>query len=123
MKLVTVSGAPSSGKTSIILKTIIQLKEQNVSVGVVKFDCLQTDDDKIYEKYDIPVLKGLSGELCPDHYFITNIEDAVRWGESHKLDLLISESAGLCNRCSPHIKGILSLCVIDQLSGVHTPKQ
>lgn len=123
MKLVTVSGAPSSGKTSVIVRTIVHLKEQGVNVGVVKFDCLQTNDDKIYGKFGIPVLKGLSGELCPDHYFITNIEDAVRWGKSQNLDLLISESAGLCNRCSPHIKGILSLCVIDQLSGVHTPKK
>jgi Ni2+-binding GTPase involved in maturation of urease and hydrogenase len=123
MKLVTVSGAPSAGKTSVILKTAAHLQGWGRSVGVVKFDCLRTDDDVIYTKANIPVLKGLSGELCPDHYFITNIEDAVCWGEGRDLDLLISESAGLCNRCSPHIRGILSLCVIDQLSGVHTPKK
>jgi Ni2+-binding GTPase involved in maturation of urease and hydrogenase len=123
MKLVTVSGAPSSGKTSVILKTIEHLQKQSCSVGVVKFDCLHTDDDKTYKRAGIPVLKGLSGELCPDHFFITNIKEAVGWGETHELDLLISESAGLCNRCSPHIKGILSICVIDQLSGVHTPRK
>ena len=123
MKLVTVSGAPSSGKTSVILKTISHLNAQNASVGVVKFDCLQTDDDQICAQAGVPVLKGLSGELCPDHYFITNIADAVQWGQSHHLDVLISESAGLCNRCSPHIRGVLALCVIDQLSGVHTPKK
>jgi Ni2+-binding GTPase involved in maturation of urease and hydrogenase len=123
MKLVTVSGSPSAGKTSIILKSCMHLLENNIKVGVVKFDCLQTDDDKIYQKHNIPVLKGLSGELCPDHYFITNIEDAVNWGKQQNLNLLISESAGLCNRCSPHIKDVLSICVIDQLSGVHTPKK
>jgi Ni2+-binding GTPase involved in maturation of urease and hydrogenase len=123
MKLVTVSGSPSAGKTSVILKSCMHLLENNIKVGVVKFDCLQTDDDKIYQKHNIPVLKGLSGELCPDHYFITNIEDAVNWGKQQNLNLLISESAGLCNRCSPHIKDVLSICVIDQLSGVHTPKK
>lgn len=123
MKLITVSGAPSAGKTSVILKTISHLNEEGIAVGVVKFDCLQTDDDKAYSKAGVPFLKGLSGELCPDHYFITNISDAVQWGEKRNLDILISESAGLCNRCSPYIRGILSLCVIDQLSGVHTPRK
>ena len=29
----------------------------------------------------------------------------------------------MCNRCSPHIKDVLALCVIDHLSGVHTPRK
>ncbi len=44
-------------------------------------------------------------------------------GRKKKLDLLITESAGLCNRCSPYIDGITSICVIDNLSGVNTPKK
>lgn len=123
MNLVTFSGPPSSGKTSIILKTIEALKSRNISVGVVKFDCLYTDDDILYEKANVPVKKGLSGSLCPDHFFVSNIEEVVQWGKSLKLDLLITESAGLCNRCSPYIKGIESVCVIDNLSGINTPKK
>jgi Ni2+-binding GTPase involved in maturation of urease and hydrogenase len=92
-------------------------------VGVVKFDCITTADDEIYRRRGIPVLTGISGNLCPDHYFIINIEACVDWGISHKLDFLFSESAGLCNRCSPHIKGIRSLCVVDCLSGVNTPRK
>ena len=101
MNLITISGPPSSGKTSIITKTIENLKNRNIAVGVVKFDCLYTDDDKIYEKLGVPVKKGLSGALCPDHYFVSNIEEVVQWGIKNNLDLLITESAGLCNRCSP----------------------
>ena len=123
MNLVVFSGPPSSGKTSIILKTIDALKDRDISVGVVKFDCLYTDDDILYEKAGIPVKKGLSGSLCPDHYFASNIEEVVRWGNKEGLDLLITESAGLCNRCSPYIKGIKSICVIDNLSGINTPKK
>ncbi|MCF6460335.1 GTP-binding protein [Clostridium sp. Cult3] len=123
MNLVTVSGPPSSGKTSIILKVIEALKLRDMDVGVVKFDCLYTDDDILYEKADIPVIKGLSGSLCPDHYFVSNIEEVVQWGRKEKLDLLITESAGLCNRCSPYIDGIKSICVIDNLSGINTPKK
>ncbi len=123
MNLVIVSGPPSSGKTSIILKTIDALKQRDVAVGVVKFDCLYTDDDILYEKAGVPVRKGLSGALCPDHFFASNIEEVVQWGRKNNLDLLITESAGLCNRCSPYIKEIKGICVIDNLSGINTPKK
>ena len=80
MNFIVFSGPPSSGKTSVILKTISALKQQGISVGVVKFDCLHTDDDKLYEKEGVPVRKGLSGALCPDHFFASNIEEVVQWG-------------------------------------------
>ncbi|WP_461204960.1 GTP-binding protein [Clostridium sp. DL1XJH146] len=123
MNLITVSGPPSSGKTSIIIKTINSLHQRDLKVGVVKFDCLYTDDDVLYEKAGVPVKKGLSGSLCPDHYFVSNIEEVVQWGVDLKLDVLITESAGLCNRCSPYIKDVKAICVIDNLSGINTPKK
>lgn len=123
MNLVIFSGPPSSGKTSVIIKTINAMSKRNIKVGVVKFDCLYTDDDLLYEKANIPVKKGLSGALCPDHFFAANIEEVVQWGNSLKLDLLITESAGLCNRCSPYLKDIKAVCVIDNLSGINTPKK
>ena len=123
MKLVTFSGPPSSGKTSVILKTIDSLRNRDVTPAVVKFDCLYTDDDVLYRKAGVPVKKGLSGSLCPDHYFVSNIEAVVDWGIENNYDLLVSESAGLCNRCSPYIKDIKAICVIDNLSGINTPKK
>ncbi|MCF8001261.1 MAG: hypothetical protein K9K76_05360 [Halanaerobiales bacterium] len=123
MNLVTFSGPPSSGKTSVILKTIEAIQQRDLKVGVVKFDCLYTNDDEIYRKAGVPVKKGLSGSLCPDHYFVSNIEEVVQWGRERELDLLITESAGLCNRCSPYIKDIKAICVIDNLSGINTPKK
>ena len=123
MNLITVSGPPSSGKTALIIKTIENLKLRNLKVGVVKFDCLYTDDDNLYEKAGVPVKKGLSGSLCPDHYFVSNIEEVVQWGLKENLDVLITESAGLCNRCSPYIQNIKAVCVIDNLSGINTPKK
>lgn len=123
MNLVIVSGPPSSGKTAIILKTIDALKQRDISVGVVKFDCLYTDDDILYERAGVPVKKGLSGALCPDHFFASNIEEVVQWGIQENLDLLITESAGLCNRCSPYLKEVKGICVIDNLSGINTPKK
>jgi Ni2+-binding GTPase involved in maturation of urease and hydrogenase len=123
MNLVTISGPPSSGKTAVILKTAESLKQRGLKIGAVKFDCLYTDDDVAYEKAGIPVKKGLSGSLCPDHYFVSNIEAVTAWGVEEKFDLLVSESAGLCNRCSPYVKDIKAVCVIDNLSGINTPRK
>jgi Ni2+-binding GTPase involved in maturation of urease and hydrogenase len=123
MKIITVSGTPSSGKTAVIIKTLSHLIKEQLRPGVVKFDCLATFDDQIYEKENIPVLVGLSGNLCPDHFFITNIESCVDWALKKDLDILVAETAGLCNRCSPHIKQHLAVCVIDNLMGIDTPKK
>lgn len=123
MNLVVFSGPPSSGKTSVILKTISSLKKSGKEVAVVKFDCLYTNDDELYKEAGIKVKKGLSGSLCPDHYFVSNIEEVVQWGIKENVDILITESAGLCNRCSPYIKEIMGICVIDNLSGINTPKK
>jgi Ni2+-binding GTPase involved in maturation of urease and hydrogenase len=123
MRFVTVSGPPSSGKTSVILKTLEHLVGDGRRVGVVKFDCLSTLDDEIYARAGIPVRKGLSGALCPDHYFVSNVEECVQWGRKEGYDVLVSESAGLCNRCSPYIRDVLAVCVIDNLSGINTPQK
>ena len=123
MRFLTVSGPPSSGKTSVILRVIEALQERQRKIGVVKFDCLLTEDDERYAKKGVLVRKGLSGALCPDHYFVSNIEACVKWGHENSCEYLISESAGLCNRCSPHIKEITAVCVIDNLSGINTPRK
>jgi Ni2+-binding GTPase involved in maturation of urease and hydrogenase len=123
MRLITVAGPPSVGKTSVILRLTERLRADGLHLGVVKFDALSTSDDRLYAARGIPVSVGLAGALCPDHYFVTNIEDCLRWGERQGFDLLLTESAGLCNRCSPHIAGVFAVCVVDALAGVHTPKK
>jgi Ni2+-binding GTPase involved in maturation of urease and hydrogenase len=123
MKLVTISGPPSSGKTSVLLKLILELKEKGFSSGVIKFDCLYANEQEIFGKYDIPVKTGLSGGLCPDHFFVTNLSEGVNWGATQGFNYLFTESAGLCNRCSPHLKNIPAVCIIDNLMGMDTPRK
>ncbi|KPU42516.1 urease accessory protein UreG [Oxobacter pfennigii] len=123
MKMITVAGPPSSGKTSVIIKLLETMKVNPERVGIVKFDCLTSFDYLRYEEVGVKVITGYSGKTCPDHFFVSNIEDAVRWGLNSGYDFLITESAGLCNRCSPYINGIMSVCVIDNLSGVYTPRK
>ena len=123
MKLITVAGPPSSGKTSVILKTIAALGLPEGSVGVVKFDSLTSFDHQRYDEQQIPNLTAFAGKICPDHFFVSNVERAVEWGTKKGLSVLITESAGLCNRCSPYVNAILAVCVIDNLSGVNTPRK
>lgn len=89
--------------------------------AVIKLDCLYSDDDALYRAEGIPVQTGLSNDQCPDHYFAANAIACRRWAENVGADFLFLESAGLCNRCSPHVDAILALCVIDNLSGYRTP--
>jgi Ni2+-binding GTPase involved in maturation of urease and hydrogenase len=123
VKLITVAGPPSSGKSAVTIKALTSLMGEGVRVGVVKFDSLSTQDQSLYEKQGIPVVTGISGNLCPDHFFVSNASDCLDWGVRSGFDLLVIESAGLCNRCAPHIQGVLAVCVIDNLSGVDTPKK
>ncbi|ACO76314.1 nickel incorporation protein [Azotobacter vinelandii CA] len=121
MKLITLAGPPSSGKTSIAIRTLQLLREEGLRAGVVKFDCLTGRDGERYRAAGLPVLSGISGNACPDHFFVSNIVDCAAWGHEQGLDLLLSESAGLCNRCAPHIRGLYAVCVLDNLAGVDTP--
>ena len=121
MKMLTVSGPPSSGKTSLILHLVRELPD--LRIAVVKFDCLTSVDQEQYQVAGVPVVVGYAGKLCPDHFFVTNVQDAFDWAKRKGYDLLITESAGLCNRCSPHIRGVPAVCVIDNLAGVNTPRK
>ncbi len=123
MKLLTVAGPPSSGKTSVILQFLKSAEYTPAQVGIVKFDCLNSFDHLRYNEHGFTIRTGLSGKFCPDHFFATNIEDALEWAGRKQFKLLITESAGLCNRCSPYLIGIFAICVIDCLSGCNTPKK
>ncbi|WP_296320441.1 GTP-binding protein [Treponema sp. UBA3813] len=121
MKLITFAGSPASGKTSVILKAGEYLKNQGKSVGVMKLDCISSDDDEIYRGAGVSVIKFISGNMCPDHFFASHIGEVFDWGLSQKLDVLITESAGLCGRCAPHLRNIAAVCVIDCLAGITSP--
>jgi len=121
VRLVTVAGPPSCGKTSILSKACAELIAGGTSCAVVKFDCLQTGDAALYEAAGVPAWAALSGGLCPDHFFATNLEEAFAWAQGTGAACCVVETAGLCNRCSPHLRGALALCVIDNLMGIEAP--
>ena len=123
MRLLTLAGPPTCGKSSVLLKALQHLQREGWSVGVAKLDCLVAEDQRLYERHGIAAVTGLSGPVCPDHYFATGVQALLDWGQELHLDLLATESAGLCARCSPYITGVLAVCVIDVLSGVAAPRK
>ncbi len=123
MRLIILGGPPSVGKTSVLIHTIAHLKKQKLSAEVVKLDSLVANDAERYSKHGINCLEGLSTYICPDHFLASNLERITEYGLKHKLDFLIIESAGLCNRCSPHLQHHLAVTVLDMLSGMHAPQK
>lgn len=115
MKFVIFAGTPGSGKTSVV-KYVIQELKADFKLFFAKFDCLKTEDDSfIAERYDIPTIKKLAGELCPDHYTALEIPKIIK--KNRDKDIILLETAGLCLRCSPYIKEGLGINVLDVVSG------
>lgn len=123
MRFAIVAGTPSSGKTSVMIHTIRHLLAEGFSVAVCKIDCLETSDDERYGRLGIPVAIGLSDYICPDHFYVANLEEIENWAKRQMADILVLETAGLCHRCAPAVHGCLSICVIDNLAGIDTPKK
>ncbi|WP_027398869.1 GTP-binding protein [Anaerovorax odorimutans] len=123
MRFIVVAGTPSSGKTSVMYYTISHILKNNVKVAACKIDCLETSDDERYGKLGIPVAVGLSDYLCPDHFYVANLEEIETWAKNQNADILVLETAGLCHRCAPYVNDCLSICVIDNLIGIDTPKK
>ncbi len=121
MKVVIITGTSASGKTSLMYHVIRELKKDGVETAVCKIDCLKTTDDKKYAELGVPVAVGLSDYICPDHYYVSNLEEIYNWAQELAVEVLIIETAGLCNRCAPAVNGCLNICVLDNLSGVDMP--
>lgn len=123
MRFVIVAGTPSSGKTSVMVHAIRHLLKNDLAVAACKIDCLKTADDERYAQLGIPVAVGLSDYICPDHFYVSNLEEIENWAREQGADLLVIETAGLCHRCAPAVFDCLSICVIDNLVGIDTPQK
>lgn len=123
MKIAIVGGPPSVGKTSVLLHALGHLRDRDLEIRVVKLDCLVSGDEDAYAKRGFRAVTGLSTYLCPDHFLATNIDRMASWGRRQEADLVVIESAGLCNRCSPYLDGFLAVAVMDTLSGMGTPRK
>jgi len=121
LKLVVIAGTPGAGKTSVLMHTVKTLLRAEMKPAVVKIDCLWTEDDQRFKRLGVPVAMGLSRDMCPDHFFIYNLDEMLNWAQAQDADILLNETAGLCLRCAPYPDKCLAVCVIDVTMGPNVP--
>lgn len=103
------------------MHAVRDLKRAGMNPALVKIDCLWTEDDKRFQRLEVPVSIGLSRDMCPDHYAIYNMDEMMEWAKKQKADVLLNETAGLCLRCAPYPDKCLAICVIDVTTGPNSP--
>ena len=112
MKMITVAGAHACGKTSVILKTAELLLKENCRPGVMKLDCVSSEDDRIYSAAGITNVKHVSGNICPDHYFADSILGYLPVGPERKAGSSDhGERRPRRPMFSSHIRDISAVCV------------
>lgn len=110
-RVILFSGASAVGKTAAV-KALLPLL--NIAqCCVCKIDCLRTQDDEAYRRMGVPCVAGLSRDICPDHFFVSNLPELWQWADAQKRPTLLLETAGLCHRCSPATREMIAGCVLD----------
>jgi hydrogenase nickel incorporation protein HypB len=84
-------GAPGAGKTSLLEKTILELKKR-VRIGVIEGDIAGTDDAERIHNTGVPVVQINTGGACHlDANMISEVLPEIPLGE---LDMVIVENVG-----------------------------
>jgi hydrogenase nickel incorporation protein HypB len=89
--VVNLMGAPGAGKTSLLERTIRELKPR-LRMGVIEGDIVGTDDAERISALDVPVVQINTGGACHlDANMISEVLDVLPLRD---LDLLIIENVG-----------------------------
>ena len=107
------SGASAVGKTSVLKSLLPLLAHGGMAPCVCKIDCLKTGDADVFQSLGLPCVTGLSGDICPDHFLVSNLPELWGWADRLGRDALVIETAGLCHRCSPATEHMAAGCVLD----------
>lgn len=91
------SGSSAVGKTSILRYLIPFLEKGGMRTAICKIDCLSSNDESVYKSLNIPTVTGLSRDICPDHFLVSNLPELWDWCDSLGRDCLLIETAGLCH--------------------------
>ena len=100
-KTILFSGSSAVGKTSVLRTLLPYMREKGESPMVCKIDCLMTEDAALYQSMGIPAVSGISRDICPDHFLVSNLPELWDYADRQNCSLLFIETAGLCHRCSP----------------------
>ena len=88
---------------------------------LIKFDCLTGTDLDLYRSIGIDARLSLSGDFCPDHHFAVELGEAYLEARADDVELMIIETAGLCDRCSPFLDRIAAVAVLSLTASLQGP--
>ena len=88
------SGSSAVGKTSILRYLIPFLEKGGMRTAICKIDCLSSNDESVYKNLNIPTVTGLSRDICPDHFLVSNLPELWDWCDCLGRDCLLIETAG-----------------------------
>lgn len=120
-QMVLFSGSSAVGKTTVLQSLLPLIRQSGGCPAVCKIDCLGTADHKVYRAMGLPCVVGLSGDICPDHFLVSNLPELWNWTERVGKNMLFLETAGLCHRCSPATRQMVAGCVLDCTSSCRAP--
>lgn len=122
-KTILISGTSAVGKTTALRSLIPEIIMKGTTPCICKIDCLKTSDKEIFASMGLPCVVGLSGDICPDHFLVSNLPELWQWSDDKNCDTLFIETAGLCHRCSPASNKMIAGCVLDATSSFNAPGQ
>jgi Ni2+-binding GTPase involved in maturation of urease and hydrogenase/ABC-type lipoprotein export system ATPase subunit len=121
--MIQITGSAAVGKTAVMRALIPRLSALGARPCAAKIDCLHTADGDSLCALGIPVVVGLSEDICPDHFLVSNLPELWDWATDRRCDTLLIETAGLCHRCSPATESSISICALDCTASAHAPRQ
>lgn len=122
-KMIMLSGGSAVGKTAIIKHLVPYLKKHRQTAALCKIDCIQATEQSVYEALAVPFIISTSGDICPDHFLVSNLPELWNYASRQNQDYLIIETAGLCHRCSPATTHAAAGCILDCTASARSPAQ
>lgn len=121
-KVVLFSGSSAVGKTAVLRWAAPTLAHRGCPPALCKIDCISDEDRHVFAGLGLPAVSGISGDVCPDHFLVSNLADLWEWSRDQNASCLLIETAGLCHRCSPATRNMLAGCVVDATASCKAPE-
>ena len=91
-KVVLISGGAAVGKTAVLKNIIPLLQSKDLALSVCKIDCVATRDGLVYQNMNIPHVVGISGDICPDHFLVSNLPELYHWADEKQSDVFADDN-------------------------------
>ena len=122
MRIALVAGPPTVGKTSVLRHALRPLPgETRGTLFLAKLDCLTGIDVERFRSIGVEPRLSLSDDVCPDHHFAVQFGEMYAEATLNRADLMVIETAGLCDRCSPFLERVPAVAVLSFTASLQGP--